>query len=306
MPYINVDEAYVLDNTGLQVDNSVDYANANGNTNIIDNWYMAAPINQRAKTSYTGTGYTIDRWYISGSYATTSVESDCVRFSTTSSGNALLYQYFKVPVTGTFTVSAYVRGTGGGYIGVCDTTSSHATITTQSFSAVGNDWTLIQKTFTTSTEIGGIRCRVDAGTSFDVQSIKLERGSYCTLMNDVPPNRALELAKCQYYCRVLNPQSGYLYIGGYCQNTTGLRSFTLPPMNVRSSAPTITPSSLSTEAVVIDTGGTSHTVSAITSSWAGDTESGVTLFATTTGLTAGQIATLRINTGATIVISCDL
>lgn len=32
------------------------------NKNMLDNWYFADPVNQRGKTEYTGTGYTIDRW----------------------------------------------------------------------------------------------------------------------------------------------------------------------------------------------------------------------------------------------------
>ena len=32
------------------------------NRNLLDNWYFGAPVNQRGKASYTGAGYTIDRW----------------------------------------------------------------------------------------------------------------------------------------------------------------------------------------------------------------------------------------------------
>ena len=32
------------------------------NPNLLDNWYLADPINQRGQTEYTGEGYTIDRW----------------------------------------------------------------------------------------------------------------------------------------------------------------------------------------------------------------------------------------------------
>ena len=32
------------------------------NPNLLDNWYFGNPINQRGQTSYTGSGYTIDRW----------------------------------------------------------------------------------------------------------------------------------------------------------------------------------------------------------------------------------------------------
>ena len=32
------------------------------NHNLLDNWYFANPVNQQGQTSYTGRGYTIDRW----------------------------------------------------------------------------------------------------------------------------------------------------------------------------------------------------------------------------------------------------
>lgn len=37
------------------------------NPNLLDNWYFGKPVNQRGQTSYTGTGYGIDRWMISTS-----------------------------------------------------------------------------------------------------------------------------------------------------------------------------------------------------------------------------------------------
>lgn len=91
MAYINVDEVYILDNTGLQVDMATDipFADAGfnddqkaqarkniaaggSNRNLLDNAYFVGggsqlggetfPINQRGQTSYSGTGNTIDRW----------------------------------------------------------------------------------------------------------------------------------------------------------------------------------------------------------------------------------------------------
>lgn len=35
------------------------------NPNLLDNWYFGNPVNQRGQTSYTGNGYTIDRFAIS-------------------------------------------------------------------------------------------------------------------------------------------------------------------------------------------------------------------------------------------------
>lgn len=34
------------------------------NPNLLDNWYFSNPVNQRGKSSYTGAGYGIDRWYL--------------------------------------------------------------------------------------------------------------------------------------------------------------------------------------------------------------------------------------------------
>ena len=36
------------------------------NPNLLDNWYLGNPVNQRGQTSYTGGGYTIDRWIATG------------------------------------------------------------------------------------------------------------------------------------------------------------------------------------------------------------------------------------------------
>lgn len=38
---------------------------AMGNTNMLDNWYMFNPVNQRGYDYYDGAGYTIDRWLLS-------------------------------------------------------------------------------------------------------------------------------------------------------------------------------------------------------------------------------------------------
>lgn len=36
------------------------------NPNLLDNWYFGNPVNQRGQTSYTGVGYGIDRWKMTG------------------------------------------------------------------------------------------------------------------------------------------------------------------------------------------------------------------------------------------------
>lgn len=43
-------------------DNLAYVSNNMVNPNLLDNWYFGNPVNQRGQTSYTGSGYTIDRW----------------------------------------------------------------------------------------------------------------------------------------------------------------------------------------------------------------------------------------------------
>ena len=92
MPYINVNDAYILDNTGKQVDDAVDYALYNSNRNLLDNAYFVGggsqlgdgifPINQRGQSSYTGNSIGMDRWRNTGN-GTTVLNADNVTFSNT-------------------------------------------------------------------------------------------------------------------------------------------------------------------------------------------------------------------------------
>ena len=58
--------------SGEEIDNAVARALPNGaidqaagtfvRPNLLDNWYFGRPVNQRGKSEYTGSGYTVDRW----------------------------------------------------------------------------------------------------------------------------------------------------------------------------------------------------------------------------------------------------
>ena len=53
-----------LDHTAQQIDDGLNIARNVSNPNLLDNWYFVNPINQRGQTSYTGSGYSLDRWFI--------------------------------------------------------------------------------------------------------------------------------------------------------------------------------------------------------------------------------------------------
>ena len=56
-----------LDHTAQQIDDGLNIARGVSNPNLLDNWYFGNPVNQKGQTSYTGAGYTIDRWALSAS-----------------------------------------------------------------------------------------------------------------------------------------------------------------------------------------------------------------------------------------------
>ena len=53
---------YVHQYSGEEIDAAVGAVPTLVRPNLLDNWYFANPVNQRGQTSYTGTGYTVDRW----------------------------------------------------------------------------------------------------------------------------------------------------------------------------------------------------------------------------------------------------
>lgn len=100
------------------------------NPNLLDNWYFVGggsqngygifPINQRGNTSYSGTGYTLDRWR--GINANGKFEipqtNDCIKISKTanlSSGSGLFRQPMQKMPAGTYTASVLVKAISGAY-----------------------------------------------------------------------------------------------------------------------------------------------------------------------------------------------
>lgn len=205
MPTINIDDAYILDNTGQQVDESVDYAYANSNENQLDNPYFIGggsqlgvgvfPINQRELTSYTNYGYGIDRWRNETAYASVTLASDGLKFCSNTSGQwGTMVQILRkeASIAGkTVTISAIIDGTLasktydipalGGY----DLTP--ASVGDVAFNLYSPNGTDIQFRFYTMHT-----------TQHTISAAKLEFGPYSTLINDGPPNFWQELDKCLF------------------------------------------------------------------------------------------------------------
>ena len=60
--------------------------------NLLDNSDFTNPVNQKGQGSYSGTGYSIDRWYTPNSNFVVSIIGSSVRFSSVSSSSSYFIQ----------------------------------------------------------------------------------------------------------------------------------------------------------------------------------------------------------------------
>lgn len=314
MPYINVDEVYILDNTGLQVDMATDIPFADAgftdtqqaqarkniaaggtNPNLLDNpWFT---VNQRGVTTLSSAAFPADRWG-NGLNTTTSTTSDGVSITNNDSVRRSFNQNFVMPwlVGKTCTASVMLQD-GTIYSGTITFPSSG----TSDF--VTFDGTSIRATYGASYLSVGLM--VAAGATVALRAFKLELGSVSTLANDVPPDYGTELAKCQYYCRNFAAiGSTIMYIGGGFANSTTQARFEVPvSMRAITSTPTVT----TTGSIEVLCNGTWYAVTGMSSTWATNNNTGIALFATvSSGLTQNAPCVLRINNNASLLYSVDL
>ena len=223
---------------------------ATSNPNLLDNpWFT---VNQRGASSYTGSKYTVDRWYVNdgNSVGTLNVTSDGVSYvrTATTSNPFLLWQKAEtiLPIA-TYTLSVKYktsRNISGKssyrLLATRDTTSTNLAYLDLPTSS---DWSIATLTFTTNEKlaIGMIiqdRGATDGGASIgdtiEVACVKLEIGSVSTLHLDTAPNYATELLKCQRYFVRLKQNSGKSLIGiGMAGSANNLATTIMLPIEMR-------------------------------------------------------------------------
>ncbi len=211
----------ILEKTG-EADYQIGWRQAPSNPTLFDNCYFADPINQRGQTTYTATGYTIDRWRMDvGTGAQLLVMDGYIRGVKTDSSvtiQAIDYTfdeaYSKILAGKTVTLSMLRRGTGAPYLLFYDIGKSISIAGGDNY-APSDEWIMNSLTCTLPEDLKQLRCCMYFDTNFsttgytDFMAAKLEFGSQQTLarqdendkwvLNDPPPNKALELAKCQRY-----------------------------------------------------------------------------------------------------------
>lgn len=314
MPTINVNDAYILDETGAEVDKAtglftknenattgekqmarLNIAAGGSNPNLLDNAYFVGggsqlgdghfPINQRGQTSYTGTGASsIDRWRLSNGNTSISLSA---------SG-----------------MTIYTNGSGYGYGGQ-NLETEFALDGTYTFSVLLADGTLYSTPTNQNLELPSgllfyfannksVNWRNPANTTCEtIAAMKLEKGTVSTLANDTPPDFGDELQKCQRYLWHKtfggNTQIG---CGPAIDASTAIIDVVMPA-SMRAT-PTIT---FTANVLLVGNGGV-----VIDASVAGINEydNHLRLVISATGLTAYQVYSFLTTTTTTMTVSAEL
>ena len=185
------------------------------NPNLLINSDFRDPINQRGQTEYTGVGYTIDRWRSTNARGIITVHDGYVRLATNGTNTSFIRQYHERPFTGeVFTLSILAKGVGKHYInlGVYSTDDGYSAY----YFNVTDKWAVFSYTLKIDParplpfDTFLISNRNDPSDAYiDILAAKLELGPRQTLahkdadgnwvLNDPPPDKQQELAKCQRY-----------------------------------------------------------------------------------------------------------
>lgn len=175
--------------------------------NLLDNWYFRRPVNQRGKTEYTGSTYSVDRWFSPNNCSLV----DGGLLITASPGEVFTQRFTQEMQTAlsgktvTFSVLATIKS---GVFYLTDTngfSASHADVKMQTGVT---SWTFSVANFNSISGLGW--WSNGSGTQILVHAAKLELGPTQTLahqengmwvLNEVP-EYGEQLRRCLRYCRV--------------------------------------------------------------------------------------------------------
>lgn len=190
------------------------------NPNLLDNWYMGNPINQRGQTTYSTEDswlYGIDRWKITN--ATISTTGGKIRFQT--SGTEGRYKRMTQVLEsglkkGQYTLSVLAKvneASGSVSLRACDASYSAIPGAPGKALTVSGAYTVYSNTFTLTEDIEGAGVEILCGNTtndqlaINILACKLEIGERQTLayedngswvLNEIP-NYTEQLFRCQRY-----------------------------------------------------------------------------------------------------------
>lgn len=328
MAYINVDEVYILDNTGAQVDAVTDIpfkadagltaaqqaqaranlgisAGGGVNRNLLDNpWFT---VNQRSITSGSNPSatavYTRDRWKIARCSSYVFNDNGTVTTSWDGTGSGCYLIQYAFPDTAamlrgkTVTLSVYVGGT------LYTKTLTLPNQTNNSF-VIGDGLSVNIADVIASGR--GYECQfyhsVSAGKT--IGPFKLELGTTSTLAQDAPPDYGTELVKCMRYFQRIKVTTAWFPVAfGICESS--VKAKMLIPTGVPMRTGTTPTLSSSGAAKVV--GNNSASLDVTSFSFVEFTANGIGVRANvSSGLSDHKTYSLYLSQNAYIDVSADL
>lgn len=183
--------------------------------NLLDNWYFGNSVNQRGQTEYTGTGYTIDRWY--SARANVALTGDGISLTWNSSGSGsqnngyMMYrgengaEYSGKTVTASIVIDGLLYSVSGTF------PEKGGASVSSGFTLAGTDMRILVE-WSSASEFWDFAIANNSVTAHTISAAKLELGDTQTLahqdangnwvLNDPPPNKQQKLEKCQRYYQV--------------------------------------------------------------------------------------------------------
>lgn len=239
MPTINVNDAYVLNETGAEVDKvtglftknenattgekqmaRLNIAAGGSNDNLLDNAYFVGggsqlgdgifPINQRGLLNYSA-GYTIDRWKLS-------------------SGGTLVFTNDGISIDGLFFQKKVIDFTVGETYTLSRQTTDGNVVSVTGVVPSTEGWMIGDQTFGVYFRPSTKVCDIQIWGTYLLKAVKLEKGTISTIKNDPVPDFGEELRKCQRYFVRLKADIIYQSFGlGITDSADGTSaSYTVP------------------------------------------------------------------------------
>lgn len=327
MAIINVEDAYILDETGAEVDKvtglftkdesttaaekafaQLNIGTAGSNRNLLDNPFFQ--VNQRGFTSSAGANgvRSVDRWYINsggGTGGATTLNADGTMTLTAGSNYQSFQQAIEIVpsalVGKTMTISTLLQD------GTIESKSFVVPSQTSATQEIGRLSSTKYRVFVylsaTGTNTIISQVQVYAGNTITIRAVKLEVGTVSTLANDAPPDCGQELAKCQrYFYRMTSIGSAYPFEMGFATSATNFRVVLPTHCSMRTPVQSVTMNSGNFYAYG---GGVAAALASV--SYTGWVPNGIVVTFATSGLTQAAIYALMCNNASSYIdISCDI
>lgn len=253
-------------------------------------------INQRGNTTYSSSGYTVDRWQNSNNYGTLTKSSNYITFSA-SGGTAYLVQ--RIEDSGNLVGKTVT-------LSVClsDDTIYSATETLQavanSYATIFFEWGNVRIYYYSATGYFAPTIHITDGNSVSVKWVKLELGSVATPYCVIP--YAQELALCQrYYQKFSTSSSDSIFIATGIASTTSNVYVPLTYQRMRNVKPTITYGNYD-----VYGNGTGYTATAVSVYSKTNEGNCVLLSVTSSGLTKGYPYFFRLNKSGYLTLDAEI